>query len=106
MKGPKPPIKRARTTHTGNFPTDWDEDCDHARKTERVRIILGIKKAAAVHLLLTLGVQIPKLAAKLTIRILTPIRKFISPFPRPNAIGTEMTEVYELFNSGASALAD
>lgn len=64
MKGPKPPIKRARTTHAGNFPTDWDEDCDHARKTERVRIILGIKKAAAVHLLLTLGVQIPKLAAK------------------------------------------
>lgn len=62
MKGPKPPIKRARTTHAGNFPTDWDEDCDHARKTERVRIILGIKSASSF--LLILGVEIPKLAAK------------------------------------------
>lgn len=63
-QGPKPQIKRARTTHAGNFPTDWDEDCDHARKTERVRIMLGIKRAAAAHLLLTLGVHIPRLAAK------------------------------------------
>lgn len=60
MKGPKPPIKRARTTHAGNFPTDWDEDSDHARKTERVRIILGIKSASSFDI----GGQIPKLAAK------------------------------------------